>query len=348
MAPLRILLQGLGGIGGVVAARLLRAGYGPTLVTGNAEITAAIKQEGLRVKTLSEEFTVAAEAYTDLAHLPKDSRFDVSIMLMKANPVVAAAQKTLPFLAEDGYLLTCQNGMVEDAVAAVVGRQRVLAGIVGWGGTMHAPAVVEKTGPGAIHLGELDGSHSPRVRALASVLRYVSPVVVSGNIVGAMWAKLAINCMITAMGALTGQTMGQMLRQKRARLAFLNIYREVVDTAEALGVKLERIAVHPRLLYVAKNAAWPTRLVKDSIARAIGLKYRRLKSSALQSLQRGRPTEIDFLNGYVAARAQETKIAVPFNRAVTRLIKEIEAGERQIHVDNIRDLFAAAQSYTET
>jgi 2-dehydropantoate 2-reductase len=339
MTRYKILVQGVGGIGGVMAARLIRAGHETTLVTSNPAITQAINEEGLRVKTLKEEFTQRVKAFTTLDELPADSRHDFSLLIMKANSVVDVARATVPFLEPGkGYLVTCQNGIVEDAVAAAVGADKVVSAIIGWGGTMHSPGVYEKTGPGAIHIGELDGRVTDRVKLLAGVLKSVTPVVVSENMRGALWSKLSINCIITTIGALTGEVLGQMLKDRTIRRVFLEVYREVVDTAEARGVKLVRIAAHPKLLYLKANAGWLSKLIKDLLMRVVGLRYGKLRSSMLQSLERGRKTEIDFLNGYVVAQAKEAGVDVPFNQALVRIVKEIEDGKRGIEKANMDEL----------
>src|SRR5574342_189153 len=137
MAKERILIEGIGGIGGVVAARLIQGGYSPLLVTANPHITDAINQNGLRLITTEGSSSVPAKAYTALADLPAGEHFNAAYLLMKANTVVEAARQTLPLLTPDGYMVTFQNGIVEDAVAAAVGTQRVISGVIGWAGTMH-------------------------------------------------------------------------------------------------------------------------------------------------------------------------------------------------------------------
>jgi 2-dehydropantoate 2-reductase len=337
----RILIEGVGGVGGIVAARLTAAGYGPVLVTGNAEIAEAIDKNGISAKTPTEEFNVLSRAHSDLDSLGNQEPFDAALLIMKANPVVAAARKTLPLLREDtGYVVTFQNGLVEDAVAAAVGAQRVISGIIGWGATMHAPGVYEQTSGGGIHIGELDGRVSGRVKELEQALEVVCPVLISKNIRGALWSKMAINCMITTMGALTGQLLGDMLKDRRVRQAFLAIYREVLDTAAAAGIKVERIAANPRLFYLAPNAGLLNRFLKDMLMQVLGRRYRKLKSSMLQSLERARPTEIDYLNGYVVETAKKHGVPVPLNSLVTRMVKEIESGRRQIERRNMDEVLA--------
>ncbi|MFH1811215.1 MAG: 2-dehydropantoate 2-reductase, partial [Pseudomonadota bacterium] len=170
MAGPRILVEGVGGIGGVVAGQMLRAGQDLTLVTGNADIARAIAERGLRVKTRDGAYSVPARAVATVEALAQEPPFDLALLIMKATRVVEAARVTVPLLASEGYLVTCQNGIVEDAVASIVGAERVVSAIVGWGGTMHGPGDVERTGPGAIHLGELDGRRSERVLALQRLL----------------------------------------------------------------------------------------------------------------------------------------------------------------------------------
>ncbi len=335
----RILVEGVGGIGGILSARLLAGGHDVTLVTGNEPIAAAINDRGLRVASGAGEAVIRARAYASLDDLGKGGLFDVALLVMKAHTVVDAARRTVPWLSpDDGYLVTCQNGIVEDDVMAAVGAGRVVSGIVGWGGTMHEPGLYEKTGPGEIHIGEMDGRMSDRVASLGRILECVTPVVITGNIRGALWSKLAINCIVTTPGALTGQTLGAMLAHRNLRDVALALYREVVDTAHAHGVKLERIAADPMMLYLPAGAGPLRRWAKDVVARFVGQKYGRLRSSMLQSLERGRPSEVGFINGYVVGKAKEKGMAIPLNERLVAMIEEIERKERRIEPRNIEEL----------
>ena len=103
-------------------------------------------------------------------------------------------------------------------------------------------------------------------------------------------------------------------------------------------VRLEPIAADPRLLYLPAGAGPVTRFAKDLVARYVGRKYRGLRSSMLQSLERGRPCEVDYLNGHVVKKAHERGIRVPVNERIVELVHEIEAGTRRIRPDNLDDL----------
>jgi 2-dehydropantoate 2-reductase len=338
VAEKRILIEGVGGIGGVVAAKMIRAGLSPTLVTGNPDITKAINSNGLDLTASDQEFIVPARAFTSLDDVPKGPALDAAYLLMKANTVIDAARQTLPLLGPDGYVVTFQNGIVEDSVAEVVGRDRVVSAVVGWGAEMRSPGVYHKTSGGKTFVGELDGKLSHRVMDLGLILKTSADVIVSPNIRGVLWSKLAINSMITTVGALTGERLGVLLRRRRARAILLAIYREAIDTARAMGITLEPVAVRPELFYLARDANVFSRWLKHLVMRAVGLKYGKVKSSRLQSLERGRKTEIDYLNGYVVQKAKETGVAVPTNEAVVRLVKEIEEGKRSIDPTNLREI----------
>lgn len=338
-----ILIEGIGGIGGVMAARMIQSGYTPALVTANEDITGAINRDGLHITTPEGAAVVPARAYTSLDNLPPDERFDAAYLLMKANTVVEAARKTLPLLTENGYVVTFQNGVVEDAVSAAIGARRVVSGIIGWGGTMPKPGVYEKTSVGETHIGELSGATTNRLRELGMAIETAAPVVMTDNIRGALWSKLAINCTITTLGALTGDLLGDMLRDAKTRQVFMRTYGEVVETANALGIHLEKIAANPYALYVPPNANPFSKFTRDLLVRVVGRRYGRLKSSMLQSLERGRKTEIDYLNGYVVEQAQKVHVPTPVNAALTRMIRQIEGGTRKIERKNLDELVFQTQ-----
>jgi 2-dehydropantoate 2-reductase len=339
MTKQRILIEGVGAIGGVLAGKLIQSGYTPTLVTNNPAITDAIKQRGLALTDGEYSFSLRApHTYTSLEDVP-DGEYDAAYLLMKADGVVNAARRTITLLKPDGYVVTFQNGIVEDAVAEAIDKERVISGIIGWGGTMHAPGAYERTTGGTIHIGELDGGITSRLKDLAAACKTTGmAVIMTPNIRGALWSKLAINCTITTIGALTGDTLGELVKDARIRKVFLRTYSEVVDTAEALGITLERIATDPKLLYLPHGANFVQSIIKDVLVRVVGRRYGKQKSSSLQSLERGRKTEIDYLNGYVVQRAQQVNVPTPVNAALVKMIKEIEGGQREIGRANVGEL----------
>jgi 2-dehydropantoate 2-reductase len=334
--------MGCGGIGGVIASGLLRAGHDVTIVTHNGEISRAINAEGLRVTAPKGEWTVPALAHTHL-HETKGP-FDAAYLAMKATGVLEAARDVARYLSPQGYVVTLQNGVVEDRVADIVGRERVVGALVGWGATMRGPGIVEMTSRGESVVGELDGRVTPRTEQLKAALDAVAPTTISTNIYGVLWSKLSINCTITALGAVTGQLLGKMLQRGEVRHLSLGILSEVIDVATAHGIDLEPVGgtLDVHRLYLPPERR--TRgfgldlLGKHAIMSVVGFKFRRLKSSMLQSIERGRHPEVDFLNGYVAEKGEEKSVPTPLNTALTSMIREIAAGTRATSPDNLKEL----------
>ncbi len=338
----RLLLMGCGGVGGVIAGGLLQGGRDPTSVTRHEKIRRANSANGLRVVTQEGEWSAPATVYTHLDEI--EGTFDVVCLAMKGTDVEQAARDVESRLSPEGHVVTFQNGVVEDRVSAILGRERVIGALVGWGATMHAPGVSEMTSHGEIIIGEMDGQLTPRVRQLKATLESIGPVTISNNIYGVLWSKLTLNCATSATGAVTGQLLGEMLRRNCGRRLALAIMSEAIDVAEALGISLEPVGgtldVHQ--LYLPperRGGGWGLDLVlKHAIMLVVGAKFRRLKSSMLQSIERGRPAEVDFLNGYVVERGQEKGVPTPVNAALTALVREVEAGTREINPHNLEEL----------
>ena len=340
----RLLLMGCGSVGGVIAGGLLRAGHEVTIVTHNEEISRAINADGLRFATPEGRWTVPTTTHTRLDEVT--GTFDAVYLAMKNTGVEQAALDVAGYLSPGGYVVTLQNGVAEDRVGIILGREKVIGALVGWGATMHAPGVYEMTSRGELVVGELDGQVTPRVQRLKATLDAVALTTVSTNIYGVLWSKLAINCFITALGAATGQLLGEMLLHSAIRRLALVIASEVVDVAEAHGVSLEPVGgtldLYRLYLPPARRAGGfgLDLIVKHAIMLVVGFKFRRLKSSMLQSLERGRRPEIDFMNGYVVERGREKGVPTPANAALTALVHEIEVGTRPISPGNLESLCA--------
>ena len=212
---------------------------------------------------------------------------------------------------------------------------------------MHAPGVYERTSDGELVVGELDGRLTPRVQGLGATLDTVTPATVSDNIYGVLWSKLAINCVITTLGAVTGQLLGEMLQRATVRRLALSIVSEVVDVAQAQGIDLEPVGgtldLERLYLSLARRAGgFGLDLIpRHTLILIVGLRFRKLKSSMLQSLERGRRPEIDFMNGYVVEKGKENGVPTPVNEALTGLVQEIEAGARHFTPQNLDGLRTA-------
>jgi 2-dehydropantoate 2-reductase len=140
------------------------------------------------------------------------------------------------------------------------------------------------------------------------------------------------------LGVVAGVTLGQLLAVKRIRRLFIEMMREAMAVAEAMGIRVEPSAGGKLDYYrFLEGRGMIQQFKRDLFIRIIGFKYRRIKSSSLQSLERGRPTEIDFLNGYICDKARVHGLGVPANDAVVAMVRQIQDGTRSISLANLDD-----------
>jgi 2-dehydropantoate 2-reductase len=332
----KITVIGAGAIGGVTAAFLSRAGWDVQIVCKRQEIAEQCSDPGLLITGLRGESLTPLHAVASVKEL--SGRLQVVLLATKATDCVSAAQELLPMLSDDGFVVSLQNGICEEALADVLGRERLIGCVVAWGATMLGPGRLEVTSPGEFVIGNLDGKVDPRLNLLKEALSGAAPTRISDNIMGELYSKLIVNSCINTLGALTGLTLGKLLASAQVRNIFLGLMTEAVAVANAMDIRIEPGGGGKLDYYtfLAGDGFW-SRLRKHATVRVIGFKYRRIKSSSLQSLERGRPTEIDYLNGYICNKGRDFGVPTPLNDTVTGMVKEIESGQRKISPQNVTD-----------
>ncbi len=322
--------MGAGGIGGIVAATLTEIGSAVTAVSTNEAIRAAVDRSGFRLVEEGEERVIRGW----VSPAP-EGRYDLCVLATQPPNVEEAARTALPHLADDARVVVLQNGLCEDRVAAIVGAPRVLGGIVAWGASMPEPGRYERTASGGFQIGRLEGG--PGVmdadgRRVAELLEAVGPVTLTENLRGARWSKLALNCAVSALGTIAGERLGPLVRQRRYRRLALELMTETVAVARAEGVRLEKVAGTLDLEWVAltdddRAARLSAALTaKHALLVAVGLRYRRMRSSMLAAIERGRTPAIDFLNGEVVTRGAAHGIPTPMNQRIVDTIWAIAKG----------------------
>ena len=325
----RILVMGAGGIGGIVAATLTEVGAAVTAVSTNPAIRQAVDTAGYRVIDDGEERVVRGW----VAPAPEGS-YDLCILATQPPQVEEAARTALRHLASDGQVVVLQNGLCEDRIAAIVGPERVVGGIVAWGAAMPEPGRYERTAHGGFALGRLSGERDGDLRRVGELLEAIGPVTLTDNLRGARWSKLALNCAVSALGTIAGERLGPLVRVRRYRRLALEIMTEVVAVAKAERVVLEKVAGTLDLEWVAltdadKAASASVSLTaKHTLLLAVGLRYRRMRSSMLAAIERKRTPAIDFLNGEVVARGERHGIATPINARIVEIVWSIASGAR--------------------
>ena len=339
----RFLVVGCGGIGGLVAAHLFAHDHDITVLTTNTQIASAINAHGFRVTGDERVNSVRGNAFTALA--PQTAGFDYILLATQPPQVEEAARDVLPFLAPQGAMVTFQNGLCEERIAKIAGKDRVLGGVVAWGASMHEPGVYERTSPGGFVLGRMDGAQDERLEPLAFALGSIGETIISSNLAGARWSKLAINCAITSLGALGGERLGVLMRHRFMRRLALEIMTEVVLASRAAGVRLEKVSGTLDLDWIAltdaeRSAVGSTGLfAKHAILLAVGTRFRKMRSSMLAAIERGRPPAVDFLNGEISRRGQMFGIATPINAAIQAEVHAVAAKRKTPSVELCRALY---------
>jgi 2-dehydropantoate 2-reductase len=336
----RIVVFGCGGIGGIVAARLAAAGRHVVVVTGNQAITDAVSARGLKAILPDGEVVQRIDVVTAPSGAAARGRFDVALLAVPPNRLEQAARDAMALLADDGVLVPLANGLPEELVGERVdgAAPRVIGGIVGFGGSALSPGVIEQTSDGGFTIGPLLGRVSDDAEGPSIVL--------TPNLRGARWSKLAINCAISSLGTIGGDRLGALMRHRFVRRLCLEVMTEATQVALRLGVRLEKLSGMIDLEWFALDAderlaaGSPGLLAKHTALLAVGARYRRLRSSMLSAIERGREPPVDELNGEVVRRAEGLGLPVPVNAAVVDMVKRIGRGEVQPGVPALETLFA--------
>ena len=346
----RVLVVGAGGIGGVVCGTLARApGLAVDLValTTNHAIAEAIARHGFRLKDVPEP-GIRGRAVEALS--PDEPPFDWVLLATQPPQVEDAARRALPWLAPNGAMVCFQNGLCETRIARIAGPERVVGAVVAWGASMPEPGLYERTSEGGFTLGRLDGKEDPRLAELATVLEPVGPVSLTRNLAGARWSKLAINCAISTLGTLAGARLGALMTHRFVRRLALELMSEVVAVARAEGVRLEKVSGTLDLDWIAltpaerRSTGSASLVAKHSMLLAVGARYRRMRSSMLAAIERGRTPAVDFLNGEVVTHGQARGVPTPVNAEAQSLVHAMARGEFKPGLEIVHRLAAFART----
>ncbi len=206
---------------------------------------------------------------------------------------------------------------------------------------MPEPGVYERTSEGGFTVGTLNGEVTPDLHRLQALLEPVGPVTLTTNLQGARWSKLALNNAVSTLGTIGGDRLGPLVFHRIIRRLALELMTETVTVARAEGVKLERIAGTMDLEWLAltpgerESSGSVSLVAKHSLILAVGTRYRRMRSSMLAAIERGRVPAVDFLNGEVVSRGLLHGIDTPVNRVAQQLVYRIAAGELPSSMDTV-------------
>jgi len=330
-----ITIIGAGAIGGTVGAYLTDAGYNVTLVDVVPEHVAIMNERGLRLTGIPGD-----RVYKVKAKLPEELEgpLGVTLLCVKGHFTEDAARQYAPLLADDGYIVSLQNGLNEEIIARYAGQERTVGCFVHFGADYLEPGLIQFANVQTMFLGELDGRVTPRVEGLQAMLSNVVPAEVTANIWGYLWGKLvygAFAFVVSTVDAPVPEIIDDPLGLELSRQAAAEAYaigKSQTDRLEMIG-NFNPNAFAPGDDFEARADAAlleVTAPMRGGIKQHMGI-WRDLAVKKRRS-------EVDMQTGALVEYGRRTGIPTPVNAAVLEVIHEIEAGQRGMEWSNLRDI----------
>ena len=294
---MKVAVMGAGAVGCFYGGLLARAGASVTLV-GRQQHVDAMRQRGLLLDMGGARHSVPVGATTSASGV---ADADLVLFCVKSGDTEQVGRETAPYLRPDATVISFQNGVDNvERLQAVLGRPVVPAAIY-VAADMAGPGHVRHHGRGDVVIGPC--ARSEEILALFAAAGV--PARVSASAIGELWGKLVVNCAYNALSALTGMAYGRMIRLPGVEAVMRDVVGECLAVAKASGVEL----------------------APDILDRVLGLaaSMPEQTSSTAQDLRRGKPTEIDHLNGFVIRKGAELGVPTPANRVLLTLVKAAEA-----------------------
>lgn len=333
---MKIILVGAGSIGGTTAVMMKEKGHDVEIVEANPQRAEKIRTEGLTLTGALGDHNQKFTVFNDIDELTE--AYDVCVIATKYFALSAVAKKMLDHVKPDGLFVNMQNGICTGILADAVGKDRAVGCMIGFGATMLPNGDVNVTSGGELKIGRVNGVVDDKVKRLAEVYCALLPTKAVDNIDAQLYSKLIINSCINSIAALTGQTVGVMLSEERAKDIFLEIAREATRLSKAMGLKVPPYAkVLNYNLLMLSDAAWFNKIAKLLVS-IVGKRFGDVRPSTLQSLDRGEITEIDIFNGYIAQKGDEYGVPTPVNHQITEFIHKIERGEERPAMENLQKI----------
>src|SRR5262245_14961030 len=337
----KIAVLGCGAIGSSISADITRAGYDPTVIDQWPAQVEALRTNGLSITMPDGEVKAPIRALhlCDLASA--NLEFDVVFLAVKSNDDRWLAEFIRPYLKADGVLVGTQNGMNDDTLAAILGRERVIGCAMELSAEIFTPGLVKRN---TTHkttwfaVGELDGFYTPRVKEIAALLGHVGRCDVTNNIYGAKWTKLIANTMTMGPFGLLGLGNSDAAALPGMFDLSVQLGRESLAVGTALGYRTEAIFG----LRADEFAGSSDENLVTTMKTLLG-HVSRGRTAPIHDHIKGRRSEMEFISGVVARKGKELSIPTPFNDAVVEIDRRINKGEVTMDRSNFELLCRVAR-----
>lgn len=324
---MRIGVLGVGSLGTIIGALIAERGFDVDLIDTNHEHIQALNEHGAKITGFLEKTIPVKAVHPEQL----EGQYDVIFLLTKQIYTESAIDSIKPHLNSESIVCTLQNGIPEENVANLVGTDRTIGGVVGFGATWRGPGCSELTTEWetvrryAFDIGEINGEETERLAVVKDILESVGTCVVDSNIMGMKWTKLLMNATFSGMSAALGCTFGDVLDDSEAMKYLGFIADETISVARAHGVRL--VPMQGDNLEALKLQPGETVEDKMHIYNKVWNPHRNLKASMLQDLEKGIRTEIHHINGVVCTKGREYGIPTLYNDLVVKLVSEAESNK---------------------
>lgn len=333
----KLAFMGAGAVGSYIGGHFCRNGEDVTLIDPWPDHIETIKREGLHLEGTQGEYLVHPRALHlhEVQSLFKDP-VDIAFVCVKSYDTVWATELISQYLAPGGFIVSLQNSINEERIAGVVGWGRVMGCIassisVNAYKPGHVTRTVQPGGPGytVFRAGEVHGRITPRLEALVGMLANIDSAKATSNLWGERWSKLVMNSMGNGVSAITGLGGKDMTLNPDIRRLSIQLAGEAIAVGEALGFILESVrgAQPASLRAAAQGDQQALEEVEAVMLKGIARYTDEGRPSTGQDIVKGRRTEIDFLNGLVAAKGDEAGIPAPTHKAIVEMVKRVERHE---------------------
>jgi len=288
------------------------------------------------------EYIVKENLYPVLTieDLPKE--LDLVFLVTKLTEVEDAFERIKEKLNDDYTLVTMTNGVMEEKLSKLTDKNKLMGCVVSFAATRSGPAESIKTSSGEMVIGRMDGKKQIFDEELIRLLSFTVPTTWSNNIVNEKFTKLLINLAVGSFGVISGMTLGEMLGRKMTRIAFLTVITEGVAVGKKKGIQFQKLNnLNMEFLALTKtelNGFSFKHFFKQTLIKIIGRKYKDQKSSSLQSLEAGRRTEMDFINGYLISEGNRLGVETQLNSYILDEVHKLEEGKKNPSLKGLEEL----------
>lgn len=332
-----LVIMGAGGIGGTLAAELSLVGDRVVVVDASPEHVEAMCSDGLLFEGLDGQ--AHQVRFEETLH-PSELHGSVqqAIIAVKSMHTLAAANALAPHLADDGFVVSLQNGWNPERIGEIVGMHRVLGGMVHMVGNHLGPGHVRRYSEGAYYVGELDGTMSQRAIDFAARLSKGVPAEATDNVWGFLWSKQILG-ITRAPAALVNAPSSETMARDEVRTIMLAMVLEGMAAAAAEGVRLEKYESLDPEVFAIWNTHDPD-TAKDILPRG----SKKGNSGLWQDLRiRRRKTEADYMGGELVRIAARHGLELAVVRRTVEIVLDLESGKRDLEGDYIDELVPLAE-----